>query len=316
MRSLILLTALVGCQAGDAPAESIADSAPPWDAPVESIEADDLAAEPLAAVSASAPARAEMATEAAGAAVEPAPPLADRPAISPDAVAQDAALTSRLLRRSADLRVTTEAFDETLREARAVAGRYGGLIAGENGSAYDDGQAQSTLTLRVPSDRFDAALDALAALGTVESRSVSVDDVTGQIVDVEARLRAQRAAEARYVAFLAEAGSINEMLSVQERLDRVRADIESMESVARSLRGQVALATIRATFVGPATVPAPPPAPGVVARVVDAIALGWHGLLAVVLGVLPLWPLALIAAASVLAWRRYGPLWKRTPSAG
>ena len=322
MRSLLLVVALAGCQAGSAPADSAAgydavapESAPLADVAAEALEADDLAAEPLAALPASAPARTRTAATGSSA-EEPPPPPADRPAVSPDAVAQDAALASRLLRRSADLRVTTEAFDETLREARAVAGRYGGMVAGEDGSAYDGGEARSTLTLRVPSDRFDAALDALAALGTVESRSVSVDDVTGQVVDIEARLRAQRAAEARYVAFLAEAGSIPEMLAVQERLDRVRADIESMEAVARSLRGQVALATIRATFVGPATVPAPPPAPGVFARAADAIALGWEGMLSVLLGVLPLWPLALLGAAGVVAWRRHGPVWKRTPTAG
>ena len=319
MRYLLLLVALAGCQAGGSPTESVADYAvaAPESAPLADVtaEADDLASEPLAAVPASAPARVDRAATGGSAEEPPAPP-ADRSAVSPDAVAQDAAIASRLLRRSADLRVTTETFDETLREARAVAGRYGGMVAGEDGSAYDDGEARSTLTLRVPSDRFDVALDALAALGTVESRAVSVDDVTGQVVDVEARLRAQRAAEARYVAFLAEAGSIPEMLSVQERLDRVRADIESMESVARSLRGQVALATIRATFVGPATVAAPPPAPGVFARAVDAIALGWNGMLAILLGVLPLWPLALLGAAGVVAWRRHGPFWKRTPTVG
>ncbi len=315
MRYILFLVALAGCQAGDVPAESIADfeSAPLADVAVESIEAEGVAAEPLAARPAAALVPAQSPAEAD---LTPRPASAGRPTASPSVAAQDAALASRLLRRSANLHVTTEAFDETLREARALAGRYGGLVAGENGSAHDDGQAHATLTLRVPSARFDAALDALAALGTVESRSVSVDDVTGQVVDVEARLRAQRAAEARYVAFLAEASSIAEMVSVQERLDRVRADIEAMEATARSLRGQVALATIRATFVGPATVPPPPPAPGVTARTVDALALGWHGMLTVVLGLLPLWPLALLTAAGVVAWRRHGLLWRRTPTTG
>ncbi len=182
-------------------------------------------------------------------------------------------------------------------------------MTGEDGTAYasaagDGGSAQTTLTLRVPSDRFDAALDALAGLGAVESRAVSVDDVTGQVVDVEARIRAKRAAEARYVGLVAQTTTVGELLTVQERLDGVRAEIESMESLARSLRGGVALATIRATIVGPATVPAPPPAPGVFAQAVDGVAAGWHGLLAVVLGVLPLWPLAVLGAVAVAVWRR------------
>ncbi len=159
--------------------------------------------------------------------------------------------------------------------------------------------------MRVPSDRFDAALDALAALGEVESRSVSVDDVTGQAVDLRARLRAKRAAEARYVGFVGQAGSISEMLDVQRQLDGVRSEIESMESQLRSLEGAVALSTIRATFVGPAVVAPPPSAPGVWTRVADGMAAGWHGILAVVLGLLPLWPFAVLGSLGFAAWRRW-----------
>ena len=78
----------------------------------------------------------------------------------------------RHLRRSADLRVETETYDETLRNARAVASRYGGLVTGEDGSTTGE-TAETTLTLRIPSAQFDAALDALAGLGTVTSRQVS-----------------------------------------------------------------------------------------------------------------------------------------------
>ena len=220
------------------------------------------------------------------------------------------ALAGRSLRRSADLVVTAEDYQATLRQARAVAPRFGGLVTGETGG---DGAefAQATLTLRVPSDRFEAAVDALAALGEVESRAVSVDDVTSQAVDLRARLRAKRAAEARYVGFVGQAGSIAEMLDVQRQLDGVRSEIEVMESHLRSLDGAVALSTIRATFVGPALVAPPPPVPGVWTRVVDGVALGWHGVLAVVLGLLPLWPVAVLGSLGFVAWRR----WQQRPVA-
>ena len=300
MRYLLFLVALAGCQAGaDASAEYVSS-------------------EPVAALADAVVETADL--DAGPAASDAAEPSSTQPALADDRSTPTASpgttTASRLLRRSADLRVSTEALDETLRDARAVATRYGGLVAGEDGSAYDGGDAWTTLTLRVPSDRFDAALDALAGLGTVASRSVSVDDVTGQVVDLEARLRARRAAEARYVAFLAEARSIDDMLTVQQRLDHVRADIESMEAMARSLRGQVALATIRATFVGPTAAPAPPPGPGFVARGVEAVALGWDGLLAVVLGVLPLWPLAVLGAVGVSVWRRVALRVRRDAVAG
>ena len=284
MRPLTLLSLLALVACADDPASFADASSAMAEAPESTV---DLAGADLDEASAEADETAARAPSA--------PPLSD------------AAFASRLLRRSADLRVSTETHDETLRAARAVATRYGGMVSGEDGSAYDGGSAHTTLTLRVPSDRFDAALDALAALGTVESRAVTVDDVTAQVVDVEARLRAKRAAEARYIGFVAQARSVSEMLEVQARLDAVRAEIESMESQARALRGGVTLATIRATIVGPATMAPPPPAPGLFARAADAIAAGWHGVLAVVFGLLPLWPLAVLGTAGYAVWRRLSP---------
>ena len=280
MKKLLLLAALVGCQA-----------APEYAA--ESLEAD-----------AASESYADLGDATADSAV---PTLTSAAAPEPTAEAgtsAPAAFDGRSLRRSADLRLTVEAFDATLRRARAVAARYGGLVAGEDGHADGD-FATTTLTLRVPSDRFDAALDALAALGAVDARSVSVDDVTAQVIDLDARLRAKRAAEARYVALVGASGGLDEMLTVQARLDGVRAEIEQMESAARALRGSVALSTIRATFTAAGA--APPPAPGAFARALDGVAAGWHGVLAVVLGVLPLWPVAVLAGAGVVVWRRLPP---------
>ena len=304
MKKLLLLAALVGCQ----------DAA--YNDSVEPYAADQaVTAEP--AMMADAIAEAEPPTEYARADVaQDGPPRSGAEAPQPQAPSRPsadrsdraetvpAALAGRQLRRSADLRVSVESFDETLREARSVARRYGGLVTGEDGDLTGD-LARTTLTLRVPSDRFETAVDALAGLGTVEQRSVSVDDVTAAVVDLDARLRAKRAAEARIVAMVAEANGFEQMLTLQGRLDGLRGEIESMEASARALRGSVALSTIRATFVPVGAVPPPPP--GVFAEVGHAVAAGWYGLLAVVLGVLPLWPLAVLGAMGFAAWRRVQP---------
>lgn len=264
---------------------------------LEDYAADDLTEGEALDVASSAYSEAPSAPADQRLASQPAPAAASEPPPVP-------ADLGRQLRRSAEIRLTADDYDAALGKARALAGRYGGMVAGEDGATYGE-TAETTLTLRVPSARFDAALDALAALGSVGSRQVTVDDVTSQVVDLEARLRAQRAAEARYVAFVGQAGSVSEMLEVQSRLDGVRAQIEVMESQARSLRGSVSLSTIRATVVGPAAVPAPPP--GLWAAAGDAVVSGWRGFWSVVIGVLPLWPLAVVAGVALVVWRRLSP---------
>ncbi len=298
----LALAVLAGCEANpEASADSGAYSESQAYADSYTPHAADLDAAPLADY-AGLGAEADLASAPAAQS-----PAAVSPPVSADAPGSadvPSALAGRSMRRSADLRVSTDDYAATLRDARALAPRFGGLVTGEAGSS-DTQVAQTTLTLRVPSDRFDAALDALAGLGEVQSRAVSVDDVTGQVVDLEARLRAKRAAEARYVGFVGQAGSVAEMMSVQRQLDGVRAEIEAMESHVRSLQSAVSLSTIRVTVVGAGVVTAPAPAPGVWAQVASGLAAGWYGVLAVVIGVLPLWPLAVMGAAGFALWRRW-----------
>ena len=301
------LAFLAGCEAAP---ESTADAYGPMMEPAPLAE-DVALTDPAFDADLAPPPQAQGLTDAEEAAESEPSDLNQRSRSSASpASPPPSALAGRSLRRSASLVVAADDYQATLRQARAIAPQFGGLVTGETG-ATDADFAQTTLTLRVPSDRFDAAVDALAALGEVESRSVSVDDVTSQAVDLRARIRAKRAAEARYVGFVGQAGSISEMLDVQRQLDGVRSEIETMESHLRSLEGAVSLSTIRATFVGPALVAPPPPAPGVWTRAVDGVALGWNGILAVVLGLLPLWPVAVLGSLGVAAWRR----WQQRPVA-
>ena len=102
----------------------------------------------------------------------------------------------------------------------------------------------ATLTVRVPETSFDATIKRFAGLGEVESVSTSSEDVTSQFVDLQARLNHQRAVEARLVRFLARTTTINEMLAVQDRIDKVQLEIEQLSAQLKSLREQTTYATL------------------------------------------------------------------------
>ena len=67
-----------------------------------------------------------------------------------------------------------------------------------------------------------SALDELAKLGTEESRAVQTEDVTEQLVDLDARLATQRASVDRVRALLARASTIGEVVSHRVRADPAR----------------------------------------------------------------------------------------------
>ena len=134
-------------------------------------------------------------------------PPAERPleiadparATSGSAARDTPAPAPRVLIRTADLRLRVRDYDDARRAVAATARRMGAFVAGEAEQRLPY-EVTNTLTLRVEAARFDTLMEALAALGEeVVERRVSVDDVTEQAVDLESRLRARRAVEARFV---------------------------------------------------------------------------------------------------------------------
>jgi hypothetical protein len=110
-------------------------------------------------------------------------------------------------------------------------------------AAHDD-IGTASVTVRVPSRSFDTALRRFGKLGEVEYQSTSAQDVSDQMVDLEARLRHARAVERRLLRFLEATDTIREMLAVQDRLDQVQLEIEQLTAQLEALREVVAFSTI------------------------------------------------------------------------
>ena len=130
--------------------------------------------------------------------------------------------------------------------------------------------------LRVPADRLPALLTQLHGLGTLVSEDQSADDVTGQVIDVAARISAQRASVARIRALLAKATTLGQVVQVEGELTTRQAALESLEGQAAALADQTTLATATVTIVGPkavVTVTKPAPAPTGFAA---GLSKGWH----------------------------------------
>jgi len=120
-----------------------------------------------------------------------------------------------------------------------------GPVDGLSTTTASDGSAPyATLTVRVPERLFDATLKRFAQLGKVESVSTSSEDVTSQYVDLQARLRHQRAVQTRLVGFLAQADTISETLAVQDRIDKVQLEIEQLSAQMKSLRETTSYGTV------------------------------------------------------------------------
>jgi len=116
-------------------------------------------------------------------------------------------------------------FQEKRGEVYFLVESAGGYVQSES-TGESDGAARGTFLLRVPADRFDQVFPELAALGKASSMEVATQDVTQEYVDLEGRIRHMEAEEQFYLDLIAQAKTIQEMISIRERLDSVQLQKE------------------------------------------------------------------------------------------
>jgi hypothetical protein len=87
--------------------------------------------------------------------------------------------------------------------------------------------------------------DAVGAAGRVTSQWTTTEDLTREIVDTEATLRAKRALRDRLQQLLAtRPGSLSDLLGVERELSRVQGEIDATESTLTAMRTRVAMSAL------------------------------------------------------------------------
>ncbi|MEU7531375.1 DUF4349 domain-containing protein [Saccharothrix sp. NPDC042600] len=212
----------------------------------------------------------------------------------------------RQLVRTASVELRAGDVTAVLGQVKEFALAKGGYPAQENAT-----RTQGTVTLRVPGDRLDAVLKDFETLPDTEvaRRDLKSEDVTEQVVDVEARLANQRASVERVRGLLERAGSTSEITTIEAELTKRQSELESLQRRYDTLKGQVAMSTLTVTVNQKTAPPAMPKEED--PTFLSAFGGGWDALvgavswLLVVLGaVLPFVVVLGVPAVAYLAWRR------------
>lgn len=101
------------------------------------------------------------------------------------------------------------------------------------------------MTIRIPHEHYNKALQTIADLGTVVNKSSSVEDVTLQYSDIESTLKMYKVEQNRLLEMLEnEAADVKDMIEIEKRLSEVRVELEKQESARRSLDSLINYDTI------------------------------------------------------------------------
>ncbi|MGD9935427.1 MAG: DUF4349 domain-containing protein [Dehalococcoidia bacterium] len=130
-------------------------------------------------------------------------------------------------------------------EIGRIATVAGGFIEQSSFAAVANGRGAS-LTLRVPVERYQQTLADIRGLSGVKvtSESARSVEVTEQYTDLESRLRNLERTESQYLALLEKATTVQDILTMTDRLDAVRLQIEQVQGRLVVLDHLTDLATI------------------------------------------------------------------------
>jgi uncharacterized protein DUF4349 len=208
--------------------------------------------------------------------------------------------------------------------AKRIVTDAGGYVSNENSSLNPAHPELSTvsLELKIPVDSYPATLNNLATqLGTQVSLQQQAQDVTENVADVNSRVTSAQAAISQLRALLSRAGSVSDLLNIQNQISQQESDLESLQAEQRALNHETAYATLSLRLISVPPPPAKPKQHKHVAGFIRGLNAGWHalrwfgaGLFALVGVLIPF--TVLIAAAGYLAYRsRRWLLARRTPPA-
>jgi len=164
----------------------------------------------------------------------------------------------RKIIRNATLTIQADEPAKAVQRVASIAESRGGFVVTsesrqQNGAKGAKGYEVFTVELRVPAPQFDAALADIRAAGTsVPAQKITGRDVTEEYIDLEARLRTQRALEAQLLEIMKQARAVSDAVAVQRELTNVRTEIERVEGRRRFLENQSSLSTISVTLQPPA----------------------------------------------------------------
>jgi hypothetical protein len=180
----------------------------------------------------------------------------------------------------------------------------GGYVSSEHASASPPGHARPavSLSLKIPAAQYPATLSKLSAMPGTRQTSLSqqAQDVTQQVADVSSLVTSAQAAITQLQALLKRAGTVGDLLTVQDQINAEESSLEALQAQQRALARETSYATVSITLLGPYPRSARAPRKHQEHGFVAGLGAGWRGLRLVVSGILTalgaVLPFAVLAA--------------------
>jgi Domain of unknown function (DUF4349) len=211
--------------------------------------------------------------------------------------------TEQKIIKTGDIKFETSDLGATYTQMTAAVKRHNAIIQNDTeGKEY--GSIFRRVIVRVPSKNFDAFLsDISKGVSYFDNKEISSQDVTEEYIDIDARLKAKKVLEARYLELLKKANKVSEMLEIEAQLSAIREEIEAKQGQLRYMKSQISMSTITIEFYKKVAEEA-----GATisygSKIWNAISSGFNSISSFFIGLLSIWPFLFILAAAVYYIRK------------
>lgn len=188
--------------------------------------------------------------------------------------------------RTGEVALTSTDLDAARGELDDLLNALDGTLDREQTEHNTKGEIErSTLVIRVPVDRFDAAMTAIQGLGTVKHADTAAKDVTTEVIDVNERVETLETSLDRLQDYQRDARDIDDLIRYEQQITERESELQSLKAQQSYLTDQTSMSTITVYLSTPRKYVAPPGALED-AGFISGLKSGWSALVDTVVVVL------------------------------
>jgi hypothetical protein len=217
--------------------------------------------------------------------------------------------TAKKIIKTGELSFETDQLAETRKKIIKSVIRLDGFVAEDSQNFnQSDNRKEFVLDLRLPSKNFDLLVASVTdGVDKIDSKRISVKDVTTSYIDIQTALFNHRMLEKTYLDLLNKVSKIQDVLAIENKISQIRTTIDSTKGELNYLSRQVAYSDIKITFYSSQLPQLSEKTLGF--RVKSSINDGWNLMENAFLGIVGLWPFLILCVSGLIVFRR----WKERP---
>ena len=166
---------------------------------------------------------------------------------------RSSALNEKII-KTGYMNITVDNYDDAFSNIEEYINQKGGYIQNSSSQVYYENENSSEkiksgyITVKIKQDDYENFKDFAETLGDIMSQDEYTEDVTEQYTDIETRIMVKESERARLTELMEESEDVSEIITIEERLSDVIADVENMKSKLNVYDNKINYSTFNITL--------------------------------------------------------------------